>query len=354
MAAPSNDNTPVDKGITDAEQFEHTQIIDRGVERARDRRENKELMSSNKASHTLVIEHLQPIMDAIDAEMEKCRRLPGSTARWVEAVEKVALLDTAYLAYMCCIDGHDKEWSMNTLRINIGKGFVGLAFEAALNETNEGRNIAINLANNAQNKTKFEHRQDYVHHVARKRGFDMDTWEENNNSKMHEVGAALVTCVEAAVGNDKSDPRVFEPKFEYRNEDSDHRQWYLRLTEEFEAKLEQELINSDYLSPYFSPTIAKPRPWDSDQIGPYMSLALNGVVKAIKHASPEQKKQLDAAMRDGSMKDALHALNLLQETPYDINMFVVDAVDWVRKRGVRPPGKEVPQPQAVRCSKSCI
>ena len=347
MAAPSNDNVPVESGRSKAEDFEQSQIVDQGVERSKQRRENKHALSQTKSAHKIVMEYLQPIMDAITAEMEACHKLPNKTARWVGEVEKVKLLDVAYLAFMTCLDGHDKEWGINTLRLNTGKAFVGLAFEAALSETREGFNITQQLEQSANQRTRFEHRQDYVMHIAKKRGFEVERWENNNNALMMEVGSALVLCVEKAIGQENSEPRIFKRRKEHKDEQAQFPQNYLVLTEEADKKLEQELSDSDYLSPYFSPVIHKPRPWNADQIGPYLSPSLNFVVGAIKHASPEQKEIVKQAMRDGSMDDALKALNTLQEVPYDVNMFVVDAIDWVRKRGLGRQIKKYPNTRDV-------
>jgi DNA-directed RNA polymerase len=324
MAA--NDNTPK----TTKTDLEHEQvnIIDRGVDRSAKRR--GQLDASSSAVHNKLIEnYIWPIVDVMKDEIWAAKKRRGQNPSWVAAVERVRLEDGAYTALMCTLDGHEKEWSYTTLVNVIGRAFACLTFETIMQETRQGRRLCQRLEQNATLKSdKIEKRQDYVFRMAKSRGFDFADWEGGEDGLIHNVGSAWVSVVE------KGCQDIFERKKDRRDEDREHPEKFIVLRPEVEAEISEKLVELDRLSPYFSPMNTKPRPWGLDQIGPYKTPSLAIMTPLVKHASPQQKADIDAGLRDGSLNAAVDALNIVQEVPYEINAIIVDAVDWVRKRGI--------------------
>ena len=66
------------------------------------------------------------------------------------------------------------------------------------------------------------------------------------------------------------------------------------------------------------------------------------MVPMVKRATPDQKQFIREGMEDGRFDNATTALNSLQEVPYTVNEYIVDAVDWVRKRGLKFEGHLFP------------
>jgi hypothetical protein len=124
-----NDNTP--RTIKDALEHEQVNIVDRGEARSRDRRQSLD-MSASAVSVKLIEQYIQPIMDEIVSQSEQTRANPGPNAKWLTPLSELPQIAVAYVAFMMCLDGHEKEWTYNTLANRVGQAIKCLDFEHRL------------------------------------------------------------------------------------------------------------------------------------------------------------------------------------------------------------------------------
>lgn len=338
-----NDNTP--RTIKDALEHEQVNIVDRGEARSRDRRQSLD-MSASAVSVKLIEQYIQPIMDEIEIQSEKTRANRGQNAKWLAPLSELPKIDVAYVAFMMCLDGHEKEWTYNTLANRVGQAIKCLDFEHRLQGNRAGMRLAQRLEQNATLQSdKVEKRQDYVLRQAAKRGFTFEKWEGDDGGLEQTVGSFLLSVVEAACKD------VFMTHNDPKDETKEFPEKFMILRPEVEAEIEEKFADLDRVSPYLAPMNVMPRPWGLDQIGPYKTPRLAIMTPMVKHAGPEQRKDLDAGLRDGSLDKAVEALNLLQQVPYKVNDFVVDAVDWVRKTGKGRSVKKFPNTKTVEVPK---
>ena len=335
-----NDNTPMTR--KDALEHEQVNMIDRGIERASTRRESLDL-SASAVPIALLEKYIQPIMVTIQNQLADAKGRPGKTPHWVKPLEQLPLMDVAYVGFMNCLDGHEKEWTYTTLASKIGQAIMCLDFEHKLLSVRAGYRVAQRLEQNAiLQSDKVEKRQDYVLRMARKRGFSFDAWQDQGDGLMQNVGSFLCAAVEAACSD------VFMTVNQRKDENREFADKWMILRPEVEAEIEEKFAELDRVSPYLAPMNTMPRPWGLDQIGPYKTPRLAIMTPLVKHAGPDQKAALDAGLRDGSLDRAIEALNTLQQVPYQVNQFVVEAVDWVRKRGKGRDVKKFPNTKTVK------
>ena len=114
-----------------------------------------------------------------------------------------------------------------------------------------------------------------------------------------------------------------------RLDNDEHLTEYVAFKPEVEAQIADRNIILDAMKPVFEPMLQKPLPWSMDNIGPYIDPALAKMVPLVKNTQFAQDIDIDEAMRTGDMDQCIEAINFLQETPYAINSYVVEAVEWI-------------------------
>lgn len=321
MAA--NDNTPTYQDALDHEGSSIAAGVQKYIDAAK-----KGDVSSIGGVHKWSLEKVARTEDTLKKIIAEAKAKTSSTTEWVPRVEKLNLYAVSYTAFMCCLDGADKQWTMNELRFNIGRAIACLAFESALSETREGRRLMERLTRSADLVAdKFEPRAKFVERMAAKRGFSWDDWSKDEEKLCAKVGAGVLTAVQRANRD------IFVPEKSHQNPDDKWEVPFLQLTPEAENDLENILGDEAASSPMFSPMNTRPNDWGPHNVGPYMTTSLARMTPMIKREAPEQKAWREQAMAEGRFDDALEALNTLQRVPYTINQYVVDAVDWVRKTG---------------------
>ena len=104
---------------------------------------------------------------------------------------------------------------------------------------------------------------------------------------------------------------------------------YVAFKPEVEAQIADRNIILDAMKPVFEPMLQKPLPWSMDNIGPYIDPALAKMVPLVKNtqfAQDMRHRRGHAHRRHGPVHQRI---NFLQETPYAINSYVVEAVEWI-------------------------
>jgi len=109
---------------------------------------------------------------------------------------------------------------------------------------------------------------------------------------------------------------------------------HLSLDEEILEWLKENNELERWMRPMFSPMVVSPTPWKgaAEEHGPYLLPETNLRTPLVRRAyDPKMQQMLKVAGDEGTMREALDALNAIQATPYRINKRVLEAIDWAWK-----------------------
>ena len=299
--------------------------LDAGREKAKENREKQVKysgLSATTAGHKLKEEALSRVIEEIQkriAEQESHK----AKAVWYGAIKDIPVRDVAEIGLITCLDAVGHGWSWNATLKHAGRALHMAEFTAKMRGNRQGRRLLATLENKSKKRcTKYTDRVAYVMRVAKARGFDFDAY---TNAQYDSIGSFMIDVCHTA-------SQIVEVKSVKTDDDPDKQKWptnIITLTDEAAEKLEQHNEYLDGLTSLFSPMTTQPTDWPS-AMSPYLDPRLSFLVPMVKKMwSPEQKAAIEQACDEGSMDMCLHALNMIQSVPYEINQYIVDAVRWV-------------------------
>lgn len=300
------------------------QLHDFGVEK-REEREAKQELSATEAAHQLKQQWLRHVYDEIEGikqvERDKAKGVTKKT--FFEQWEKVDSWKMADLAISLMIDATQREWSKRHTEEAIGAALGTLVFQATMDYNSRGRRKLERLETKVAKLEGYDGpgRMERILQFANEYGFQSEKWQ-NDKPYQSKHGAPLMECVLKAL------PEVFVKKKEKRDKDT-HLRWYIVLSENSKLSIEARNNAINQYSSYLGPMIMPPRKWSKDNMTPYARNEMWLLTPLVRHMGDEQKAAIEDAKRDGSLNQVLTALNAIQETPYEINRYVQDAVTWV-------------------------
>jgi len=300
------------------------QLHDFGVEK-REEREAKQELSATEAAHQLKQQWLRHVYDEIEGikqvERDKAKGVTKKT--FFEQWEKVDSWKMADLAISLMIDATQREWSKRHTEEAIGAALGTLVFQATMDYNSRGRRKLERLETKVAKLEGYDGpgRMERILQFANEYGFQSEKWQ-NDKPYQSKHGAPLMECVLKAL------PEVFVKKKEKRDKDT-HLRWYIVLSENSKLSIEARNNAINQYSSYLGPMIMPPRKWSKDNMTPYARNEMWLLTPLVRHMGDEQKVAIEDAKRDGSLNQVLTALNAIQETPYEINRYVQDAVTWV-------------------------
>lgn len=326
--------------------------IDRGIERARKRRESQAkrgelgtttagLMTSERARDAVVAK-LQQYIDAAVASKAK------TPPKWLKHLEYHPIKKTAEIGLRCCLDAVGANLTRNNTVIQIANSLNSSIMSEVLNSTSEGRDVIKDIANRVQSKPSSSRtKRERALYIAGKRkkkqvldrkGKAVRDEEGNNifvDDPAHYHWAEWDDATKVKTGG-RVMMAIFEATdlFELEAIKDDATEQFegskrLRLTDAAEEQLASLNDFLDAQTPQFGPMFNTPYPWGPDSLGPYDNISLANLVPPVKHMSKAQEEAVYAAMKNGKLTEATEALNRLQEVPYDVNKDVVNLVEWV-------------------------
>jgi len=220
-------------------------------------------------------------------------------------------------------DAVRRDWSLNSTCVNLGRQFHTEMFAQLLDATSRGRAIRDEIDKWTKQKEMMpQNRILRAMNHAKKMGFSFD---EQPKEDYMVVGAFLYS------GAIYSDLFIKEDFIDWDDEDANEVR-KISLTPLAQEQLESQAEFLSWLTPKFGPMASPPQACKNGNLqGPYNDPALAAQTPIVKNSHAEQKDDIRQAMEDGSLDRALYALNTLQEVPYEINSYVLDAIKWVIK-----------------------
>lgn len=317
------------------------QLHEFGVEK-REKREAKQELSATEAAHQLKQEWLRFVYDEIEGikQVERDKAKGVTKKEFFEQWEKVDSWKMADLAISLMIDATQREWSKRHTEEAIGMAFGTLVFQATMDYNAKSRRKLERLDAKVAKLEGYDGpgRMERILQFADSFGFQSEKWQKDKPYQSKH-GAPLMECVLAAL------PDVFLKKKEKRDKDT-HLRWYIVLSENSKLSIEARNNAINQYTSYLGPMIMPPRKWSKDNMTPYARNEMWLLTPLVRHMGEEQKMAIEDAKRDGSLNQVLTALNAIQETPYEINRYVQDAVTWVTSQmdvvsGENPTGRMI-------------
>lgn len=320
---------------------------EKGVARAVKRREEqakrgdlsgtKAGMMTSEAARDAVVEALVKYIDDIKT------RNPRTKPKWFKHLDYNPVETTAELTLRCCLDAVGANWTRNNLIMQLAKALNSNILNEVLKSSREGEQVLRDIANRVASKpgaprTRREHAlwlagrrkqklvKDREGNVVSVFDIDHYHWEEWDRPTSVKVGGKMLQAVFEATD-------LFENEY-IKDDINENEQVKIRLTEKAQTQLTSLNNFLDKQTPQFGPMFNTPYPWGVDSFGPYDNVSIANQVPPVKHMGEAQEKAVMEAMKDGSLDDALEALNTLQEVPYAVNGYVVDAVKWVMENNL--------------------
>ena len=295
-----------------------------GQQRSKDKREKQigiSGLSATTAGAKLKAEAIERVVDEIKKRMAE-QESHNAKQTWYKAVKDIPLEEVAEIGLITCLDSVGHGWTWNATLKHAGRALHMAQFTSVMRGNRQGRRMLAQLESKARQRcTKYNDRVQYVMRVAKARGFDFDAYTPAEYDK---IGGFLIDVVHTA-----SD--IVEVRLIKTSSDPDKEKWpsnVLTLTDDAAKKLEEHNEYLDGLTSLFSPMTAPPIDWPS-VMSPYLDPRTSFLVPMVKKMwSPEQKADIQNAIDNGSMDDCIEALNLIQNVPYEINEYIVQAVRW--------------------------
>jgi len=315
----------------------------RGQTRAKDRREAQakrgELsttaagLQTAEANREAVAAVIQEVIDDVK------QRDPNKKPYWFKHFCYHPVDATAEIALRCVLDGVGANWTRNNLVMQLAGALNASIMNQVLMSSREGRRIVRDIVNRVKSKpgSPRNKREQAIYLASRRKTKwtkDRDgnpfrvedvnayVWAEWDQNTSVSVGGKMLAAVMEATD-------LFEEELTKDRVSDKNEHIKLKLTDAAAEQLASRQTWLDKQSPQFGPMFNTPYPWDDESLGPYENKAISRLVPPVKHWSDQQQTDVWAAMKDGTLDDALEALNSLQEVPLAINRYVVSAIQWV-------------------------
>lgn len=154
------------------------------------------------------------------------------------------------------------------------------------------------------------------------------------------VGGFIVDCILQAI------PEVFKA---YQVKGAKSTQNYLSLTEEVSKTLLEVRELQAWMHPAYKPMVTPPKPWEGFHDGCYHNPKVARTVTLVRTRKKRHIALIKSAIRDGSMRYCLEALNAIQSTRWVINEPIHDLVQWAYDNDLSissfPPRNHIPKVQ---------
>jgi DNA-directed RNA polymerase len=280
-------------------------------------------LSSTKTSQALIDNIIAGVVAEIERHVEKeyAKRRLNEREEWLPHVADVHFAIVAEAALIVCLDAAGRAATYNSVLVQAGRALHMAKFVAAMSKNRQGLRMLKQMEARAKKRnTKYADRNEYMANFAKRHGFsDWDDWDE---ALYRKVGSFMIDVVQ--LGSEIIEISHVETKGAPKGV------MYITLTQKAKDWMKDEDFRLDQLASIYGPMTCVPNPWPS-QTGPYLDKRAMGMVPMIKKMwSPEQKRDVDAAVEDGSLDRPIQALNIVQSVPYATNQYVLDAVNWVK------------------------
>lgn len=305
------------------------QMIERGFNRAQ-KRQSRVSTSELGASRDIIEQGAARLLVAIEKQFRRQRDKRGPKNQWFHLLDYLRYDDLANVAMRTSMDAASEKMSFNHYVMRLGKALEGQVYAQKVRDFlleenpdyGEQNFAAYNEAVKSSSQD-MDRKVDYAKWYADNRQWTIGINEWTNAQHVH-AATLLYMTVAQEIPDIVCFPKV---ELEKKNGNKDMAR-IVDFTPEITELLEQRIELRGWLTPDFSPMTSPPNDWADGTRGPYNLDELAFRCALVRNMRPPQKVAIDAAIADGSMYEALDALNFLQKVPLTINKYVLEAVLW--------------------------
>ena len=279
-------------------------------------------LASTSTSQVLIDNIIAGVVAEIERHVDReyAKRRMNEREEWLPHVADVHFAIVAEAALIVCLDAAGRAATYNSTLVQAGRALQMAKFTAAMSKNRAGRRMLAQMEARAKKRTtKYADRNEYIAKFAKNHGFE--DWDDWDDALYRKVGSFMIDVVQLA-------SNIIEISY-VDQKGSPTGVMHITLTQQAKDWMESEDVRLDQLASLYGPMTIEPNPWPSIT-GPYVDVRAMGMVPMIKKMwSPEQKRDVDAAIEKGTMDKAIQALNIVQSVPYTANEYVLDAIKWV-------------------------
>tara|TARA_Y100001938_G_scaffold77608_2_gene107333 strand:+ start:5439 stop:8093 length:2655 start_codon:yes stop_codon:yes gene_type:complete len=311
--------SPGTLGELQNEQF----MVAAGRERYLERKKNKITYSDTGKPKTLIDDAVGVVTEAIKdnlSDLQAHQEGAGRRFSWMKPWEQLISLPRgaevmALAGLKVMMDAVAVEGTLNSTLVQLGKTLEMELWAARLREFDK------KLHKRIEDKVRRDHvslryRTKAAKIIAAKEGFSQKGMKPSEHVKL---GSPLYNVIMAST-------EIFEVWTYHKADGKTVRR--IGLTEEAAEVISEYDYQQSWMSPFWQPMIVPPNDWEDSTTGAYLDASLALRCQLVKGANKQQWKLIHERTKSGEMRDVYDALNLIQKTPYVINDYVLEAVNW--------------------------
>lgn len=325
--------------LTDAYSLElkrELEMQEAGRQRYLDKLEKTRNLSTQNEGNRIITDEQAGVMDYLSKVINTSLEGVGRQFTWMPYIQDVPIQTLSIIALSVMLDAASMSLSRNKTLVNLGR-FVEME--------NWGiwlRSRDSDLEKRVLEKVKKDHsslryRVKAMKAIAAKEGHKKDSWPEDTRAK---VGSLLYNAVFHATD-------LFEEFTEHKKDKAGKPRETIRIGLQKGAndRLSELQESASWQAPVFSPMIVPPVEWktynDMTTVNPYertagcyYEVSLASQVTLVRGATGQQIQDIKRGIKDGTLQPMLDALNLIQVTPLEINVPILEALEWAWEQGV--------------------
>ena len=294
------------------------EMIGMGMKRYRSgiiKNREKGLEANSPYGVSMTSEFINPIVEHIEAFLEKSKKKPGAKHRASVFLRDADLDVVAFITAKSIINTISLQKPLTSSALMLAKAIEDQARFTEFEKQNPA--LWDTLMRDLVRYSSFEKRRSVLIHSSNKADIKWNKWGQKD--KLH-LGMKLIELFIAATG---------AAEIVVRQASKADRQAYLQATNETLNWIDEDVSRKELLSPFNLPMVIPPKPWSSPFDGGYYSPGMRR--KLIKTTNQNYLEEMTHLAEDSP--EVYNALNSMQDTPWRINKDVLKVMQDVWELG---------------------
>lgn len=284
---------------------------------------------------------IESVAKQLSSDITKMQGKPGRKPVAWEYLSQLPIETTAYITCKSILDSISKTIKLTQLVQRIGTKLEDNARFVSF-ESNDRKYLQATMSYMKRQKiNNYTRKRKVMIHAYEKEGERVwDAWPMKD--KVHIGTACVEAFIKATSDYDEHGKRIkgtglIEIGSTVENKNPVYTVYGTTKAYEW-IKANTEICQ--YLTPDVMPTLIPPRPWTTPTDGGFHLKQIRRVKPFVKMQSPKYLKLMHE--RRHMMPDMFRCANLLQETPWEVNDFVLDQAvkEFMLPKGIDMPGSE--------------
>ncbi len=307
-------------------------------------KKNKNLATQHHV-HALVNQKQEAVQAYLEAVIAEQQSGSGRQFLWYDQIKDVPVETLSVIALSTSLNAVGIGATLASALVEAGRAVEMESWSRWLRSVNKEFESRV-LKKVMADHTSVKHRKRAMKNIARKEGYVREPWSKELCVK---VGSLLMNAVIASTDlftvwekNQQTQRGLKTSKrigFSWEDLESSKNKFHFAMSDDVTDRLDVLNEESSWLEPMLTPMVAPPVQWSTfDDLensdywqrtaGFYLDCALGAQVPMVRGTCPTQVAKIKRAINDGQMDDMVRALNLIQNTPFELNTDILEAVEW--------------------------